>query len=558
MECLEVISPVAQSLEAEEKPASRFPSLDGKVVGLYWNVKTGGDIALAHAGALLQRRYRGIELRSFHGEVGIGMRHATAADISRVRAECDVVITASADCGSCTSWLVRDAIEFEKVGLPSVTLTAAGFEADARRTGESFGIPGIPLAVVPRPFTNATPQMIAEMIDGCVEQIVHGLTVDPAASALAGLNSGTSDSTLKFEGQDQLEAAHRMNQVFIEKGWSDGLPLVPATGAAVDRMIEGARRRRDEMIAVLEPGFGFATVEKIAVAAVMAGCRPEHMPVLIAAVECIADPRINLRNKAMSTGTHTPLIVVNGPIRTRIGMNAGTCAFGPGAPSYANTVIGRALRLVMMNVGHTYPGISDMDTVGTPLKYSLCAAENEEASPWTPYHVEHGFEPTQSTVTVEFVYGISELKDFESRTPEGLIGTYATAITNLGQPSVGMWLTGRRADPRHGTEEKEHQVIVLCPDHVEVFHQAGWDKSRIREALFRAARLPYSRIISTQAEAAIRIAHPQLGWLCDSPDTLLPVVEEPGCYDIFVIGGTAGRGSMLHGAGGPVTKAIVE
>src|SRR5262249_16371069 len=156
---------------------------------------------------------------------------------------------------------------------------------------------------------------------------------------------------------------------FLERQWGDGFPLVPPTCQAVTRMLAGTRRSPKDIVAVLEPSFGIATVEKIAINAVMARGKPEHMPLLLAAVEAISDPYFRLRHVAVGTSPFTPMLVVNGPIAKRIGMNSSTCCLGPGAPSAVNTAIGRALRLVMMNVGGCYARITDMDTIGDSNKY---------------------------------------------------------------------------------------------------------------------------------------------------------------------------------------------
>ncbi|MFQ5879003.1 MAG: hypothetical protein ACE5IZ_02355, partial [Dehalococcoidia bacterium] len=282
----------------------------------------------------------------------------------------------------------------------------------------------------------------------------------------------------------------------------------------------------------------------------------EHLPVVIAAVQCLADPKMYLRNKAMSTGPHAPFLLVNGPMARELGINAGICALGPGAPSHANTVIGRALRLVMMNVGHTYPGVSDMDTIGSPTKYSMCAAENETASPWPPYHVEKGHDRDASTVTVHFVYGICELHDFESHEPEGLGQVFTTAATNVAQVGSGLWLIGRRADPRYKVEEKEHNFMLICPEHADAFAKDGWDKDDLRHYMYQHARMPFRTLMLNKEPKAMAAAHPELAWFWDYPDMLLPIVETPDCFDIAVVGGAAGRGAYLYGAGEPVTKLI--
>jgi len=450
-------------------------------------------------------------------------------------------------------------IEFEKRGVPTVMFTSAEFVRDAQRSGENFGLPQLAKVVVPEPFTNHSADAVRKLVDAAIDQVVAGL-IEPLRDRAQLVQDLVflDEDWLDFSGPDQLSALEQMQSQFLVYGWSDGFPLLPPTKRAMDRMLSGTRRDPQEVVAVLEPGFGIATVQKIAANAVMAGCLPEHLPVVIASIECLAEPQIYLRNKAMSTGPAAPLLVVNGPIRKKLNLNSACCALGPGAPSAANTVIGRAVRLCMMNVGHTYPGISDMDTVGTPLKYSMCVAENEEASPWTPFHVERGYEASASTVTVHFVYGICELKTFQSHDPEELIEIFSSAAMNDAQVSTGYWLLGRRSDPRSGTSEQERHMMLICPEHAEIFRSAGWQKADIRKAMHRRSRLPFKRLMLTKEREAMALSHPELHWLWDSPDTLLPVLEDADCYEIAVVGGTLGRGSFFWGSGAPVTKPIRE
>ncbi|MFQ5899798.1 MAG: hypothetical protein ACE5JN_16340 [Candidatus Methylomirabilia bacterium] len=447
-------------------------------------------------------------------------------------------------------------VELERRGVPTVILTAAAFVRDAERSAQSFGLPGLPLAVIPLPLTNQPPESIRKMVDGCFEDIIGGLTQPVRAPEARPDTSGALDERLIFEEADLLEASAAMDRRFLEAGWSDGFPVVPPTPRAVEAMLRGTSRGPDELIAVLEPGFGRATVERLAINAVMAGCRPEHLPVLIAAVRCLADPRMYLRNKAMSTGPHAPLVVVNGPKAQALGINSRSCALGPGAVSAVNTVLGRAVRLIMMNVGHTYPGVSDMDTIGSPAKYSLCVAENEAESPWEPYHVGKGYPREASTVTVQFVYGLSELFDFANHLPERLVEVFATAATNVAAVGTGLWLIGRRGDPRYKTEEKEHNTLLICPEHAQRFAAMGWSKADLQQALYRAARLPFRILMLNKEPEALAAAHPELAWLWENPDVCLPVVETPDCFDIAVVGGAAGRGIYCYGAGGPVTMPI--
>jgi hypothetical protein len=442
--------------------------------------------------------------------------------------------------------------------VPTVALTAEAFVRDARKSAESFGIPDLPLAVVPLPFTNQPAEAIRAAVSDALEQVIAGLMGEAQNTTPAQELMILPDEYLSFTGADALEAAEHMNRAFLEYGWSDGLVLRPPTPRAVDTMLAGTRRAADEVVAVLEPGFGKATVHKAAANAVMAGCRPEHLPVLLAALECLAEPAMHLRNKAMSTGSHAPLMWVNGPARRRAGLNSGMCALGPGAPSYANVALGRALRLCMMNLGHCYAGVSDMDTVGTPAKFSMCVAENEERSPWPPYHVERGFAREQGVVTVHFVYGLCELFDFASDKADRLLSVFASPPLNLAQVSTAMWLIGRRADPRYGTEEKEHHTLFVCPEHAQLLSRGGFDKPRVRDALHGAARIPFRDAMLNKERKAMESAHPELMWMWEKADTLVPVVEDPGCYELVVVGGAAGRGAFFWGSGEPRSRPVTD
>ncbi|MCI0848076.1 MAG: hypothetical protein J4N86_06065, partial [Chloroflexi bacterium] len=234
-------------------------------------------------------------------------------------------------------------VEFEKRGVPTVSWVAEGFIRDAIRSAENFGVPTVAMATMPSPFTNQSPGGVESMVSAGIDQVIQGLTEPPERGPAVDAGFTTiTEPMLNFEGKDLLDTMEVMNRQFLEWRWSDGFPLVPPTPDRVERMMAGTTRDPQDVVTTLEPGFGVATVEKIAANAVMAGCRPEHMPVLITAVECISEPVIYLRNKAMSTGPHAPLILVNGPIAKELNINYGVCALGPGSISYANSVIGRA------------------------------------------------------------------------------------------------------------------------------------------------------------------------------------------------------------------------
>lgn len=454
--------------------------------------------------------------------------------------------------------------DLEKLGVPTVAITAADFVRDAHLTAESLGLPSLPVAVCAEPFTSHSSESIVAMTDSVLDDVISALTASDEGddeSTPASEIVLLEDTWLKFEGADLLEALDAMNGRFLEYGWSDGFPLCPATRDRMEHMLTGTSRPRDEVIGILEPGSGIATVEAIAANAVMAGCLPEHLPVVIAAIECFADPIYKFKGKAMSTGPQGPLLLVNGPIRQKIGLNSGRCSLGGGSTSFVNAVIGRAVRLCTMNIAHCYPEVSDMDTIGSPIKFGVCAAENEEANPWAPYHVDAGFARDVSTVTAEYVYGICELHDRATDIhPDSLIEIFASAAQNL-QNVTGKWLLGHRSDPRVGADEKEHDFLLICPEHAEVFAKSGWSKQDVKRAMFAKARMSFrslmlSRTESTTGYAPMTNGHPELAWLWDSPETLLPVLEGPDCFDIAVVGGPVGRGAFFWGCGEPMTKVI--
>lgn len=194
---------------------------------------------------------------------------------------------------------------------------------------------------------------------------------------------------IRLEGDSAGDVYTAFYEHAYEQGWTDGLPIVPPRPEVVARFVEASQRAGDEVIGVLPPRKGRATVEVLAVNAVMAGCRPEYMPVIIAAVEGLLDPAYPLEFMQVTTNPMTPFLLVNGPIRNELEINYGTGCLGPGWR--ANATIGRAIRLIMINAGGALPGVYSKVSFGSPLRYSYICGENEEENPWTPFHVDRGF-----------------------------------------------------------------------------------------------------------------------------------------------------------------------
>lgn len=447
--------------------------------------------------------------------------------------------------------------ELEKAGIPTVGIVDRTFEKNWLASSKVFGVRVLRKLLVPRPLVGLVAEDVYPFVDAVFDELVRALTA-PMEVELPEAAAADLSDIITIDGVDRYAALEKMNRLFLDRGWGDGFPLWAPTREAVDAMLAGTSKSPAHVVAVLSPGKGLATVEKIAISAVMAGCQPQHLPVLLAAVDAISDPRYMLRNVAMSTGAHAPFMLLNGPIVRELGINTGRCALGPGAQSAVNTVLGRAIRLIFMNIGHAYPGVMDMDTLGTPFKYSMCLGEAEEASAWEPYHVEKGFDVGQSVVTMFSTYGLTEVEDNNATTPEEVLDTASSNACARGVKSVGFWLLGWRADAQAAVEVKETHQFVVCPVHASIFKKAGWSKKKVRDYLFAKARLPFRELMANTEPAAFRESHPKLQWLWDSPDTRIPVLETPDCFDIVVAGGMGGRSAYSYGAAEPVSRAIAE
>jgi hypothetical protein len=274
------------------------------------------------------------------------------------------------------------------------------------------------------------------------------------------------------EDEDEQEAMY-------ERGWSDGLPLVPPTEERVLRMLDGTARDPQEVIGLIPPALHPATVEKIAVNAVMAGCKPEYLPVVLAAVEAVLEEAFAMHGVLATTMFVGPVVVVNGPIRRRIGMNAKGNVLGQG--NRANGAIGRALQLVIRNVGGGRPQEVDRATLGNPGKYTYCFAEDEEGSCWEPLSVERGMKPGQSAVTVFAGFGLQGMVDQKSREPESLARSFAGSLKAIHNVKLAPCCDA---------------LLVICPEHERTFRNAGWSKARLYEELYKSCEIPGEELVA--------------------------------------------------------------
>ncbi|MEJ2244778.1 MAG: hypothetical protein P8Y80_01640 [Acidobacteriota bacterium] len=338
-------------------------------------------------------------------------------------------------------------------------LANEGFVMDARSAASSRGIPGIRILGTSIPCETNEKSEIETGVAAAMDNIIAALT-DP-------LNADEKSPKQRFEKPARIAftgSYEEVSRYFYRKGWTDGLAIAPPTEKAVAEMMTGTDLPSDHVVVKLIPRLGKATVEKIAVNAVMAGALPTHMPVLIAAVKTLMDPRSRFDTFGVSTGSWAPFFVVNGPIRNDIHINCGSGALSPG--DISNAAIGRAIGFNIKNIGGARKGIEDMGVLGNPGKYTLVLGEYEEESPWEPLHVERGFKKEDSTLTLFLpnTYIQTIPRDTNAK---GYLETYASL--NPGSMSC----------------------LLVVPPHAKVLASEGWTKKRIKEYILENSASPF-------------------------------------------------------------------
>ena len=459
-------------------------------------------------------------------------------------------------------------VAMEKAGVPAVGIAARSFARAWQSCVDGWGQPGTAFVTIPHATTGQQPDYICKMVDEQIDGIVLGLTrlaAGPAGRRSGGNGSGGAE-VFTVTMDDTAAGLDAVNRFLEERDWSDGLPVIPPTPAAVEAMLAGTRRDPDEVVMVMEPGFGLATVAKIAVNAVMAGCRPEQFPVLLAAIDCLAQPEMNHRDMQVSGHTEAPLILVNGPAARKAGINCGTSAMGPGVVNKANTAIGRALRLCLINIGYCKAGAGDPNFIGLPTKFGMCIAENEEVSPWPPYHVDKGFRPDESAVTVVTVTGPTDILDSSSRNYRDTLENIA-AMMFYRHAGGGSWIRGwQSAQVGHTSKRVPYQSpyhpIMLSPSRAVILAEAGMSKQDAQEWLHQRCRVSLREAIGPAGmpkdDAGRWLIHPELQQLADDPDATIPALESPEQYLLFVTGGSTHYANFFYGTYGIATMPVED
>ncbi len=331
---------------------------------------------------------------------------------------------------------------------------------------------------------------------------------------------------MQLEVESPTQLLKRAYEHAYEQGWTDGLPIIPATPDDVAEFVAASGRPADEMIATLPPRKGQATVEVIAANAIMAGCRPEYMPVIVAAIEGLADRAFPLELMQITTNPMTPFLLVNGPVRHKLEINFGTGCLGPGWR--ANATIGRAIRLILNNVGGALPGVYSKVSFGSPLRYSYICGENEEENPWTPFHVDRGFARGDSTVTVFKASNFCNISGGEGVGPDEILRQIASNMP-----------------PMYGGGDGA--LLLLGVNHARSLHEAGLTKRDIQQKLWEFTRLPASHFAAAFAETEREAGRGDATtvWRARSPDEIyIAVAGGPGPQDVYI------------GAGMPQTRKI--
>ena len=315
----------------------------------------------------------------------------------------------------------------------------------------------------------------------------------------------------------EFDTWHDVVREYIDRGWTDGLPIIPPTPDMVAASLEAAGRNPSEVLGT-EPTKGrVITAEKAAVNAVMAGCKPEYFKIVATAVEAMCEPDFNLHAVTASTQGAAILAIVNGPIAKEVGLNSSVSIFGPGHT--ANATIGRALRLIIINATGSVSGEIDKATQGHPGKYTWCIAEAEDVSPWGPLQADRGFSSQDSTVSLFAGLSAIQVDNHAFQKPEEILVSFRDAMFAGGAG----WNQGE-------------VVVVLCPEHIGNLERAGWSKEQVKEFLYETAQRPIA-----DWRAAGRLIPDSVG----RPDDRLHSVESPDALTVVVAGGLAGAFSCL-------------
>lgn len=431
----------------------------------------------------------------------------------------------------------------EKLGLPTITIVTTEFANLARVYAKASGLPNLCLVIVPHPLGGITRGEVEEKADKSLNDVLAAATQWESMSGQEDCPSTRVTNKIRFSGTyDEL------NKWFFERGWSSGLPIVPPIVPAVKEMLKGTSHAADEIVwQGVSPRMGILTVEAAAVCAVMAGCRPEYLPIILAAMKAFSNPVVYWEHMQVSTGTQGPLLIVNGPIVRELAqagdaysLACGTGAAGPG--HMGNVSIGYAIALICYVVGGSVPGAVAMSTLSSPAKTVACViAENEARIPsgWQPFSVEKGFASAESLVSVKVTLPAIDIHDRYS----------VTASQHLNYWSHNINFPYARVMP-------PNVIVALCPEHAELLARDGLTKEKIRQYLWEQARYPYSAIAPSNSPMA-KVPDWFITEYGDiDGSSMIPITEKPEDIDIIIAGGAGKHSQFFYGGRDVVSISI--
>ena len=434
-------------------------------------------------------------------------------------------------------------IEIEKTGKPAIPIVSGRFEEDAIASSRAFAMPDLQFVIVPRIYRNLAPELCVSQTEAVIDEIIEVLTVDKAHGRR---ERDAATAVERFEGEDRWDAILRMNEQWLMRDWGDAMVLHPPTEEAVAALVEGTGLDRYDLVCDMPPGFGLATVEKIAINAAMAGAKPEHMPVIIASVKALSEVgEHGGKSLLMSTSPHAPMLVVNGPVAKELGINPRS-GLGPGRDNEVNITIGRAFSLCLRNLGYWYPGQMDMDTIGTTRKFVHCIAENEEMSPWQPFHVDQGFRADESAVSVFITDGELDVQDQGNTDADDLLKTIAYGST-FGTRGMGA---------RHTNE----RLIFMPPDVARPVGGEGFSKQEAKQFIHHHANMSLGKMMHYMPIDDARVGQ-QWQWLKDKTeqerlDMEVPLLESVDRWFIVVVGADRAKTLVMPTGEGASTVGI--
>jgi len=465
----------------------RVESLSGKKIALFWDGKPGGDNFFAALNELLKERYPDTTI--------FLVAWNDVEESNRVKQFIDTFVFGVGDNGYGGYYTALQTISLEKEGKPGVGLITDNCIHTAKISAEVNGMPNLRIVNIPslEYFPNRlTLERIRPIAQKHIDKIIDALIRPLTTEERCPKSSFKEKAQQKVEiiADDYETALSEFNQLCIKNRWTDGLPLIPPTERAVKKMLTGTSRRPDEVLGNLPFLKAKVTVEKIAINSVMAGAKPEYLPIIITAMECIAED-YTFDHMLSSEGSFTLLILVSGPIAKKIGMHSGIGFLGHGW--YANNTIGRAIRLCLMNIGHIKPGGFDMALIGRPSSHTFYTfTENTDLSPWEPYHVSQGYNHEDNCVTVSTVAGSFRIYGGGAVQPWDVKNVLAEIIKDISGDR--MVFSQYRLGLGNPLAHFRKHIIIVHPELAILLHHFGYTREKLIEQIYESTKVPYEQL----------------------------------------------------------------